>query len=152
MTTKVEQLLARKNHHVWSLEPDATVNEAVAIFGKQKIGAVLICEGSSLVGLVTERDCVHDLLWRDRAKLTSAVREVMRTDIIAVTPQDSIENCMSLMNDRRTRYLPVVDQGWVVGVISIGDVINALLREKESLIEAMEGYISGSPSARPPAH
>ena len=152
MATKVEQLLARKTHHVWSLEPDATVSDAVSIFGQKEIGAVLICEGSSLVGLLTERDCVRNLLFQDRATLSSPVRSVMRTDIIAVTPQDSIEHCMSLMNDRRTRYLPVVDQGWVVGLISIGDVINTLLREKESLIDALEGYISGSPSARPPAH
>jgi CBS domain-containing protein len=152
MSTKVEQLLARKTHHVWSLEPSATIREAVAIFGNQEIGAVLVCEGSTLVGLLTERDCVRNLLWRDHASLDTPLSRVMRTRPIAVSPQDSIEHCMSLINDHRTRYLPVVDQGWVVGMISIGDVINTLLREKESLIDALEGYISGSPSARPPAH
>ena len=152
MTTTVEQLLAHKPHDVWSVIPDATVEEAVSIFGTQEIGAVLVCSERGLIGVLTERDCIRKILWQGRATLTSRVREVMRSDVSPVSPHDTIEHCMALMNDHRTRHLPVVDHGNVVGVISMGDVIHALLGEKESLIESLEGYISGSPSVRPPAH
>jgi CBS domain-containing protein len=153
MSTRVQQLLAQKGSStVWSLEPEATVQEAVTLFGTHEIGAVLICDRHGLLGVLSERDCVRKILWEGRSTLQSLVRDVMRADVTYVTPRDSIEHCMGLMTDRRTRHLPVIDQGAVLGVISIGDVIHALIGEKESLIESLEGYISGSPSIRPAAH
>lgn len=152
MTTKVQQLLANKDVVVFSVEPDATVQEAITLFGTHEIGAVLVCDKHGLLGVLSERDCVRKILWQGRSTLASRVRDVMRADVTSVTPRDSIEQCMSLMTERRVRHLPVLDQGEVIGVISIGDVISALLGEKESLIETLESYISGSPSVRPPAH
>jgi CBS domain-containing protein len=152
MTTTVEQLLGHKPHNVWSVTPDATVEEAVSLFGTHEIGAVLVCDAGELIGVLTERDCIRKLLWQGRATLASRVFDVMRSDLSPVTPHDTIEQCMALMTDHRTRHLPVVDQGSVLGVISMGDVIHALLGDKESLIESLESYISGSPSVRPPAH
>jgi CBS domain-containing protein len=152
MSTNVEQLLAHKGITVWSVDPDATVQDAVTLFGTHEIGAVLVCDQHGLLGVLSERDCVRKILWQGRSTLSSRVRDVMRADVTAVSPRDSIEHCMALMNDRRTRHLPVIDKGEVRGVISIGDVIHALLGEKESLIESLESYISGSPSVRPPAH
>lgn len=152
MSTKVEQLLANKGRNVWSLPPQATVKEAVALFGTHEIGAVLVCDKSGLIGVLAERDCVRRILWQGRSTLDSHVGEVMRTDVTAVSPRDSIEHCMALMTDRRTRHLPVVDDGTILGVISVGDVIHAMLGDRESLIESLESYITGSPSVRPPAH
>jgi signal-transduction protein with cAMP-binding, CBS, and nucleotidyltransferase domain len=152
MSTRVEHLLAHKGNTIWSLEPDATVQDAVTLFGTHEIGAVLVCDKHGLIGILSERDCVQKILWQGRSTLASRVCDVMRGDVTAVSPHDSIEHCMALMTDRRTRHLPVMDRGNVIGVISIGDVINALLGEKESLIESLEGYISGSPSMRPHAH
>jgi CBS domain-containing protein len=153
MSTRVHHLLAQKgSSSVWSLDPESTVQEAVTLFGTHEIGAVLVCDRHGLLGVLSERDCVRKILWEGRSTLQSRVRDVMRTDVTFVTPRDSIEHCMGLMTDRRTRHLPVIDQGAVLGVISIGDVIHALLGEKESLIESLEGYISGSPSLRAPAH
>lgn len=152
MSTKVEQLLAHKGKTVWSLEPDATVQEAVTLFGTHEIGAVLVCDKHGLIGVLSERDCVRKILWEGRSTLASLVRDVMRADVTSVAPRDSIEHCMGLMTDRRMRHLPVIEHGKVIGVISIGDVIHALIGEKESLIESLESYISGSPSVRPPAH
>lgn len=152
MTTKVEQLLAHKGNNVWAVEPESTVQDAITLFGTHEIGAVLVCDKHGLLGVLSERDCVRKILWQGRSTLTSLVRDVMRADVTSVSPHDSIEHCMALMTDRRTRHLPVIAQGNVIGVISIGDVINALLGEKESLIESLESYISGSPSVRPPAH
>jgi CBS domain-containing protein len=152
MSTKVEQLLAHKGKTVWSLDPDATVQDAVTLFGTHEIGAVLICDKHGLLGVLSERDCVRKILWQGRSTLASRVRDVMRVDVTSVAPRDSIEHCMGLMTDSRTRHLPVIEHGNVIGVISIGDVIHALIGEKESLIESLESYISGSPSVRPPAH
>lgn len=152
MTTKVQQLLANKDGMIWSVDPDSTVQDAITLFGKHEIGAVLVCDKHGLMGVLSERDCVRKILWQGRANLTSRVRDVMRVELTAVTPRDSIEQCMALMTERRVRHLPVVEKGDVVGVISIGDVISALLGDRESLIESLEGYISGSPSVRPPAH
>jgi CBS domain-containing protein len=152
MSTKVEQLLAHKGNNVWSVEPDSSVQDAITLFGTHEIGAVLVCDKHGLLGILSERDCVRKILWQGRSTLASRVRDVMRADVTAVSPRDSIEHCMGLMTDRRTRHLPVIHDGTVIGVISIGDVINGLLGEKESLIESLESYISGSPSVRPPAH
>lgn len=153
MSTRVQHLLAYKgSSEVWSVEPEATVQDAVTLFAAHEIGAVLVCDRHGLLGVLSERDCVRKILWEGRSTLQSKVREVMRADVTFVTPLDSIEHCMALMTDRRMRHLPVIEQGTVLGVISIGDVIHTLLGEKESLIESLEGYICGSPSVRPPAH
>jgi CBS domain-containing protein len=152
MTTIVEHLLVHKGRRVFSVEPDDTVADAVALLGEQSIGAVLVCSEKGVVGVLSERDCVRKVLWERRCTLDSPVREIMHGSVTSVSPRDSIQHCMSLMNDRRIRHLPVLDQGELVGVISIGDVINALIREQAVLIESLEGYISGSPSVRPAAH
>jgi CBS domain-containing protein len=149
MTTIVRELLVHKGQRVYSVEPSATVREAVALLGEREIGAVLVCEAQHVVGVLTERDCMRQVLWQGRYTLDSPVRDVMRAEFTTVELSDSIQHCMSLMNDRRTRHLPVVEQGLVVGVISMGDVINGLLREQQYVIESLEGYISGSPSSRP---
>jgi CBS domain-containing protein len=152
MGTIVEHLLTHKGRRIWSVAPDATVREAVALFGEHEIGAVIVCEDGNVVGVLSERDCMRCLLWQGRCTLDSPVRVAMRADVASVTSRDSLQDCMGLMNDRRTRHLPVVDAGELVGVISMGDVINAFVREQAYMIESLEGYISGSPSVRPAAH
>jgi len=152
MATIVKQLLEHKGQRVHSVEPNACVRDAVALLGEQGIGAVLVCESQRVLGVLSERDCLRKVLWQGECTLDSPVRELMRLDFSTVDPNDSLQHCMSLMNDRRTRHLPVVDQGCLVGVISMGDVINAELREQQYLIESLECYISGSPSVRPSAH
>jgi CBS domain-containing protein len=135
------------------VEPTASLREAVAVLGEKRIGAVLVCDGRRVLGVLSERDCMREVLWRGRYTLDTEVRELMEREVTTVRPHDSLEHCMGLMNDQRIRHLPVVDADReLVGVISIGDVINALLREQQSLIDSLESYISGSPSVRPPAH
>jgi CBS domain-containing protein len=152
MSTIVEQLLVHKGRRIWAVEPDSPVRHAVAVLGEQGIGAVLVCQEGKVVGVLSERDCVRTILWRGERTLDSPVRDAMRTNVVTVSPSDTIETCMSLMNDRRIRHLPVIDDGVLVGIISIGDVINALVRDQAYLIESLEEYISGSPSIRPAAH
>lgn len=152
MTTIVEQLLTHKGNQVHCVDPDAKVRDAVTLLGEKRIGAVLVCQGKRVVGIVSERDCTREVLWRGSCTLDSPVSELMRREVVTVRLNDSLDHCMSLMNDRRIRHLPVVEHGELVGLISIGDVINSFLREQQTLIESLESYISGSPSVRPPAH
>ncbi|MEY4577164.1 MAG: hypothetical protein RL701_1867 [Pseudomonadota bacterium] len=150
MSTIVEHLLQHKGRHVHSVQPTETVRDAVAVLGERQIGAVLVCDGERVVGILSERDCLRRVLWQRHITLDSAVRDLMTIDFVTVQPSDTIQHCMSLMNNRRVRHLPVVYRGHVAGVVSIGDVINGLLREQQTLIESLEGYVSGSPSVRPP--
>jgi len=150
MSTSVEHLLLHKGRHVHAVHPDATVREAVAMLGQFEIGAVVVCEQGRVIGLLSERDCMRRVLWQRHCTLDSPVRDLMLIDFATVQPTDSIQHCMSLMNNRRTRHLPVVQHGEIVGIVSIGDVINGLLRDQQTLIESLEGYVSGSPSVRHP--
>jgi CBS domain-containing protein len=152
MATIVEQLLLHKGNQVHCVDPNAKVRDAVELLGERLIGAVLVCRNNRVLGIVSERDCTREVLWRGSCTLDTPVSELMRSEVVTVSRNDSLDYCMSLMNDRRIRHLPVVEDGELVGVISIGDVINSLLREQQSLIESLESYISGSPSVRPPAH
>ncbi|MET0390388.1 MAG: CBS domain-containing protein [Polyangiales bacterium] len=149
MATTVEQLLNHKGRQIHAVEPSTPIGRAVALFGERQIGAVLVCDSRNVVGVLSERDLLRGVLWKNQCTTESPVRDVMRIDFPTVESTDSIQHCMSLMNDRRTRHLPVIDQGTLVGIISIGDVINGLLREQQHLIESLEVYISGSPSIRP---
>jgi CBS domain-containing protein len=152
MPTTVEQVLARKGQQCWTVGADASIEEAVAVLAERGIGAVLVCEGNRLLGVLSERDCIRKVIWQKRVAADTRVGEVMVRDLVCVAPTDTIEYCMGLMNDHRIRHLPVIRAGELLGVISIGDAVNATLREKEFLIEELEGYISGSPSVRPAAH
>jgi CBS domain-containing protein len=152
MTTTVDQVLARKGRQCWTVGVDATVQDAVAVLADHGIGAVLVCEEGRLLGLISERDCIRDVMSRKRQAAATMVRDVMVRDLVCVGPGDSIDYCMRLMNNHRIRHLPVVRNGELLGLISIGDAVNATLREKEFLIEELEGYIAGPASVRPTAH
>jgi signal-transduction protein with cAMP-binding, CBS, and nucleotidyltransferase domain len=152
MPTTVEQVLARKGSQCWSVDSTASVQDAVAVLSERKIGAVLVCDNGRLLGVLSERDCIRQVMWQKRSASDTRVSEVMIRDVVCVTPSDSIDYCMSLMNDHRIRHLPVVSDGQIMGLISIGDAVNATLREKQFLIEELEGYITGPASIRPSAH
>lgn len=150
MYITVEGLLERKGRSFWTISPHASVQSAVELLGERGIGAVLVCEGEKLNGILSERDCVRRVLWRERSARETSVAAVMTREVVCVAPEDSIEHCMRLMNTRRIRHLPVTKQERVVGMVSMRDVVHTLLNDKEHTIEELEGYISGSPSARPP--
>jgi CBS domain-containing protein len=151
MTTNVEHLLLHKGRQVYAVKPTSTVREAVDLLGKHQIGAVVVCEGMRVVGLLTERDCLRNVLWQQNCTPESPVEGLMQVGFPTVELSDTIQHCMGLMTDRRTRHLPVVTGGGLVGIVSIGDVINGLMREQQTLIESLEGYVTGSPSIRPPS-
>lgn len=150
MNTSVRHVLAYKGSLVRSVTPDATLDQAVAMLGEHSIGAIVVREGDRVLGLLTERDCLTEVLWKRRFDGSSPVGNAMRTNIPTVTPRESIQYCMRIMTELRVRHLPVLDDGKLVGLISMGDVIHALIQDQQHVIESLEQYICGSPNTVPP--
>lgn len=152
MTTTVKQVIARKGGNVHAVAPETRLGEVIAMLGEHRIGAILVCEAGQVLGIVTERDCIREVLWKKGFNEDSHVGDLMRTEIPTVSPRESIQHCMRVMTEDRVRHLPVMDDGRLVGLISMGDVIHALLSDQRHMIESLEQYISGSPSLKPPPH
>jgi CBS domain-containing protein len=152
MTTTVKQVIARKGGNVHTVSPDARLGDVIAMLGEHRIGAILVFEAERVVGIVTERDCIREVLWKKGFNDESRVGDLMRTEIPTVSPRETIQHCMRVMTEDRVRHLPVMDDGRLVGLISMGDVINAILSDQRHMIESLEQYISGSPSLKPPPH
>lgn len=139
----VRQLLGTKGGQVWTIGPDQTVYEALTELADKGIGALIVMEGEELAGIFSERDYARRVELEGRTSREAPVRSVMTSDVIYVRPEQSIEECMALMTNRRIRHLPVMEAGQVVGVISIGDVVKEVIAEQEFKIEQLENYISG---------
>ena len=123
--------------------PDATVYDAIALMAERGIGALLVMEGERLVGIVTERDYARKVILRDRSSRDTPVSTIMSADVVTVRPDHTIETCMALMTEKRIRHLPVVQDGRVIGILSIGDLVKFIIADREQLIEQLEGYITG---------
>jgi CBS domain-containing protein len=143
LTTSVARLLEKKGHDVWSIGPDATVYDAIKLMADKGVGALLVLEGDALSGIVSERDYARKVILQERSSKETPVREIMTSDVVSVLPRQSLEDCMALMTARHIRHLPVLDDGKVVGIVSIGDLVKSIIADKEVLIEQLEGYISG---------
>ena len=139
--TTVRQLLEHKGHDIAVVDADATVFEAIGLMAERNIGSLLVMEDDSLVGIVTERDYARKVVLRGKASPTTPVREIMNAHVITVGPEDTVEECMTLMTDRRVRHLPVVEGGALVGIISIGDLVQSIIGEQRSIIDHLEQYI-----------
>lgn len=147
----VQQVLSQKGRNVWSVTPDQTVHEAMALLSERNVGALPVIEDGRLLGIFSERDCVRRVMLARRSSTETRIANVMTSPVKSVRASDTVDTCMRIMTDLRIRHLPVLDNERVVGIISVGDLVKAQLYEKESLIHDLESYISGSPSARPPA-
>ena len=142
MATTVHDVLRGKGSDVISVSPTATVFEALQVLAKRNIGAVLVLEGSRLVGILSERDYARQVILKGKASKDTPVREIMTTSVVCVHPEYTIEECMALMTDKRFRHLPVLADDRLLGVLSIGDVVKALLDEQAFRIEQLESYIA----------
>jgi len=139
---KVRGILETKGHDVWSIEPSALVYDAMKLMADKAIGALLVMEGAKLVGIISERDYARKIILQGRSSRTTEVREIMTSRVVYTEPERNIEECMALMTDKRIRHLPVVEAGQVCGVISIGDLVKAIIAEQKFIIEQLERYIS----------
>ncbi|WP_396627224.1 CBS domain-containing protein [Luteitalea sp.] len=140
MTTLVRHMLANKSD-VHTVSPDDTVLDALRVMADHNIGAVLVMNDDALAGILSERDYARKMVLHGKASRDTLVGEVMTSHVVSVTPAWSCDQCMSLMTERHVRHLPVVQDGRVVGVISIGDVVRAVLGEHKTTITTLEHYI-----------
>jgi CBS domain-containing protein len=140
----VRDLLTGKGTDVWSIAPDKTVYDALSMMADRGIGAVLVLEGARLVGILSERDYARQVILKGKASKDTPVREIMTTKLISVTPEHTIDDCMAIMTNSRIRHLPVLIDEKLVGILSIGDVVKAVISEKQSHIEQLEDYIKTS--------
>ena len=137
----LRQLLAAKGEQVWSIRPDAKVLEALQLMAQKDIGALLVMEGSRVVGVMSERDYARKVILQGKSSQDLAVRDIMTSDVVKVDPARSVEDCMALMTQRRIRHLPVCEGDKLVGLVSIGDLVKQVIAEQEQTIKQLESYI-----------
>ena len=143
MMTTVQQVLDRKGSEVWYISPDATVFDAIAKMAEKDIGSLVVMDGDELVGVITERHYARNVFLKGRASPKTPVRDVMEERVFIARPEQSVEQCMALMTDKRVRHLPVVDGRKLIGIISIGDLVMSIISEQEFTIGQLEHYIHG---------
>lgn len=139
----VKQLLDNKGHELYSIEPDAFVFDAIKLMAEKEIGALLVMEGDKLVGIVSERDYARKVILKGRSSRETPIRDIMTVRVTCAHPEQSVQECMAVMTDKHIRHLPILENNVVVGMISIGDLVKAIIAEQQFMIEQLEQYISG---------
>jgi CBS domain-containing protein len=141
--TTAHDILRNKGQTVHSVRPSDTVLAALGVMAEHDIGAVLVLEGDAIAGILTERDYARKVALAGRSSKDSPVRSIMTANVVCVAPNRTVEECMGLMTERRLRHLPVVENGRVVGLVSIGDLVKAMIDEQEFTINQLKSYIAG---------
>lgn len=140
---RVKDVLTVKGEDVWSIDPGASVYDAMQLMADKEVGALMVMEGAKLVGVISERDYARKVVLHGRSSQTTQVKEIMTSHVVYAQPEENIEQCMALMTEKRVRHLPVIEEGRLVGVISIGDLVKSIISEQKFMIEQLERYISG---------
>ncbi len=140
---KVRDILDVKGFSVWSIGPDASVFDALKLMAEKDIGALVVLDGGNLVGIISERDYARKIVLLGRASPTTQVKEIMTTDVVCVDPERNVDECMALVTEKRVRHLPVLENGKLIGLISIGDLVKSIITEQQFIIEQLERYITG---------
>ena len=143
MTTVAQILQSKADKTVYTIGPAASVFDAVKLMAEKNIGALPVMEGGKIVGLVTERDYARKIVLMARSSKETPVREVMTSQVMYVRTHQTSEECMALMTENRVRHLPVMDQGKLIGLVSIGDLVKDVIAEQKFIIEQLEHYIAG---------
>lgn len=141
--TMLSQLLDAKGSNVYSVSPDASVLDAIGLMAERHIGAVVVMEGARLAGILSERDYARKVVLKGRSSTSTAVHEIMSTPVISVSPAQTVDDAMRLMTTHRIRHLPVVRDGAVTGIVSIGDLVKSVIEEQRHTIEDLKNYIQG---------
>ena len=141
--TTVRDLLSDKGRSIFSVAPGDSVYAAIEMMAKRGVGALLVLDGKRLAGIISERDYARKVILQGKRSQDTAVRDIMTANVIYVSNERTIEECMALMTDKRIRHLPVLETNEVIGVISIGDVVRAVISDKEHTIQHLEKYITG---------
>jgi CBS domain-containing protein len=138
----VKHLLERKGSQVYSVTPDTPVLDAIRLMAEKHVGALLVMRGAELTGIVSERDYARKVILLGRSSADTPVRQIMTSPVITVKPAQTVNECLQIVTDQRIRHLPVVENGGVLGVISIGDLVKAVIESQQEQIEQLERYIS----------
>ena len=139
----VRQLLDAKSPAIHAIRPEAPVLDAIRLMAEAHVGAVLVMDGPQLVGILSERDYARKVVLQGRSSADTPVRDIMTSRVVTATPEDSSDRCMQAMTDHRIRHLPVVDGDDVVGVISIGDLVKAVIEDQKAELDSLQRYIAG---------
>ncbi|ATE70891.1 CBS domain-containing protein [Lysobacter capsici] len=138
----VRQLLDAKAAEVFAIGPDAPVIDAIRLMAEKRIGAVLVMEGSRLAGILSERDYARKIVLQGRSSADTPVRDIMTAQVVSVSLGDSAERCMQIVTERRIRHLPVLEDGEVIGVVSIGDLVKAVIEDQQVELDQLQRYIA----------
>ena len=142
--TIVRHILDQKGQLVWTIRPDDTVFAAIEEMARKDVGALLVVENGDPIGIFTERHYARNVFLKGRSSPTTVVKDVMRTGFLYVTPERTVEECMAIMTVERVRHLPVMDDGNLVGLISIGDLVKSIIEDREFVIDQLTNYITGT--------
>lgn len=139
----VKDILQEKGSQVYTISPDNTVYEALLLMADKNVGALMVLEADRVVGLISERDYARKIVLKGKFSKDVPVRDIMTANMVRIGPDEDVEGCMELMTDKRVRHLPVFEDKRLIGIISIGDIVNTIIRHKEEVIEQLENYIKG---------
>lgn len=145
----ISEILSHKGGHVWSIPPETIVFDAIKMMAEKNVGALLVTKEGRLAGILSERDYTRNVILKGRSSKDTTVREIISGRVVSVSPDHTVEECMRLMTENRIRHLPVLEEGKILGVISIGDLVNSIISSQNSAIQQLETYITGFPT--PPA-
>jgi len=142
--TTVKHVLDKKGHQVWTIDADDSVFHALQQMAVKDIGVLAVTENETLVGMFSERHYARNVILKGRSSPTTPVRDVMRTDVICAQPNQTVDECMAIMTEKRVRYLPVLQDGKPIGIVSIGDLVKSIIGRQEVTIEHLTSYIGGT--------
>ena len=143
MSETIAVILNNKSRDIWSVDPESTVYDAIALMAEKSIGALLVVDHARLVGIISERDYARKVILQGRSSKDTRVEEVMTHSVITVSPEHTVDECMRIMTHHRIRHLPVLERDRLVGVLSIGDLVNAIISRQAQTIDHLHGYITG---------
>ena len=143
MDTKVQAVLDKKGHNVFTIQTKQTVYEAISEMDAQHVGGLIVKDGDTVVGIITERDYLRKVILKGRSSKDTAVETIMTREVIAITPDQTIAQAMKLMTENRCRHLPVYKDGQLDGILSIGDLVKSIIANQEFEIQVLQDYISG---------
>ncbi len=141
--TTVRQLLDQKGRKIWSIHSDATVFDAIAKMAEKDVGSLIVTERDELVGIITERHYARNVVLKGKTSPAMPVRDIMETRVVIARPEQSVEQCMTLMSEKRVRHLPVFEKEKPIGIISIGDLVKSIIGDQKFMIDQLEHYIHG---------
>lgn len=144
MAKSIRDVLKKKGSSVLSISADETVYKALELMAKENVGALLVMNGDKLIGIMSERDYARKVILEGRSSLNTSVEKIMTNKILYITPDKSVEEGLALMSEKRCRHLPVFEEGSLIGMVSIGDLVKANVAEKEFMISQLENYILSS--------